>query len=510
MRAVLLTRGVDLPRRLIYVSPLGESRVFARICETGGQQGQYCALSYCWGGDQIYKTVRDCYEQYKKELPYHSLPQTIQDALHVTRSMGLQYIWIDSMCIIQDDEEDKQREMGKMMDIYQNTLFTISAASAAAASEGFLRPDLHDSRNEVWYHPLRVDEHTMGAVLVSDSSTSFESLGARPQPINTRGWTLQETILTSRLLIFAGIHMVWKCQSGFLPDVPASARDRYGKCPWDFWFPQCDYTVLSLRELDGASTPEGPQRGRPFDSPAIYREWKKIAQKYASKGLTEERDRLPAISAVAQKFAARFKTEYYAGLWGKFLVYDLMWTNWLGRSESSTRRPGPPSWSWAKLKGEHSYEYGIVQAEVISCMTTPVSENNPFGEVTGGELVIRGPLGPTWLHTDSGTLTNDDGIVMPRTRYTSDRGHRDRIRDYLMVWCLVLAYGSGPTLHQDYPVCARMDFCAECKRGKEWQMMVLIESPDKDGCYERIGIAQAETYRRPYWYDWEWETVTVI
>ncbi|KAF7175044.1 hypothetical protein CNMCM7691_005512 [Aspergillus felis] len=423
---------VDLPRRLIYVSPLGEPREFARICETGGQQGQYCALSYCWGGDQMYKTVRDCYEQYKKGLPYHSLPQTIQDALHVTRSMGLQYIWIDSMCIIQDDEEDKQREMGKMMDIYQNTLFTISAASAAAASEGFLRTDLHDSRNEVWYHPLRVDEQTMGAVLVSHSSTSFESLGARPQPINTRGWTLQETILTSRLLIFAGIHMIWKCQSGFLPDVPARARDRYGKSPWDFWFTLCDYTVVSLQELDGASTPDGPQTGKRFNIPDIYREWRKIAQKYASKGLTEERDRLPAISAVAQKFAARFKTEYYAGLWGKFLVYDLMWANWLGQSESSTRRPGPPSWSWAKLKGEHSYESGVAQAEVISCTTTPVSENNPFGEVSGGELVIRGPLGPTWLHTDSGTLTNDDGIIMPRTDYTSDRGHRDRIQGFLM------------------------------------------------------------------------------
>ncbi len=82
---------VGLPTRLVKVSSLGEPES-ARVCETDGQRGYYCALSYCWGGDQDHKTLLECYEQYKTELPYSDLPKTISDAFQVTRSMGLQYI----------------------------------------------------------------------------------------------------------------------------------------------------------------------------------------------------------------------------------------------------------------------------------------------------------------------------------------------------------------------------------------------------------------------------------
>ncbi|EHK19258.1 uncharacterized protein TRIVIDRAFT_128433, partial [Trichoderma virens Gv29-8] len=326
----------DLPTRLIEVSRLGEPES-ARLCETGGQKGHYCALSYCWGGDQVLKTLRERYSQYQKELPYDQLPQTIKDAFQVTRSMGLRYIWIDAFCIIQDSNEDKQTEMAKMMGIYQKTQFTISAASALAATKGFLHTNYHDSSLGTFYHPLR--------------------------PINTRGWTLQEALLTPRLLIFTNMHMVWKCQSGYQPDFHATSRD-------------------------------ANERRRGEDSPwRTYSTWHSILNKYTTRQLTEENDRLPAISAIAQAFAAHFKTEYHAGLWGRFLVHDLMWENWL--SNPNATKTGAPSWSWATMKGELQYDGGntdYARAEVVSCRTTPVSDKNPFGAVTGGDLVIRGHL----------------------------------------------------------------------------------------------------------------------
>lgn len=186
---------VDLPTRLVEVSRLGESEA-ARLVETSGQKGHYCALSYCWGGDQAFKTLRERYNQYKEALPCHDLPQTIKDAFHVARGMGVWYIWIDAFCIIQDNHEDKQVEMAKMMSIYQNTQFTISAGSASAVAEGFLQTDYRDPNIGAYYHPLRVDEYTMGSVIITESAPSFASVGASQQPINTRGWTLQEAVLT--------------------------------------------------------------------------------------------------------------------------------------------------------------------------------------------------------------------------------------------------------------------------------------------------------------------------
>lgn len=106
-----------------------------------------------------------------------------------------QYTWIDAFCIIQDSDEDKQTEMAKMMGIYQKTQFTISAASASVATKGFLQTDYHDPSIGALYHPLRAEE-TMGSVLIEDSSSPFASVAAHQQPINTRGWALQEALLT--------------------------------------------------------------------------------------------------------------------------------------------------------------------------------------------------------------------------------------------------------------------------------------------------------------------------
>ncbi|PTB47615.1 hypothetical protein M431DRAFT_526026 [Trichoderma harzianum CBS 226.95] len=509
----------DLPTRLIEVSPLGEPES-ARLCETSGQKGHYCALSYCWGGDQVLKTLRERYNQYQKELPYDQLPQTIKDALQVTRSMGLRYIWIDAFCIIQDSDEDKQTEMAKMMSIYQKTQFTISVASASAATEGFLQTNYHDPSIGAFYHPLRVEEETMGSVLIADSSSSFASVAAHQQPINTRGWTLQEALLTPRLLIFTNMHMVWKCQNGYQPDFHATSRDArerrrgdYG--PWDAWSSLCGYSFTRLKELDDLAIPETPRVGEEFNSRGgTYSTWHFILNKYTTRQLTEESDRLPAISAIAQAFAAHFKTEYYAGLWGRFLVHDLMWENWL--SNPNATKSGAPSWSWATMKGELQYDGGntdYARAEVISCKTTPVSDRNPFGAVTGGKLVIRGHLNKLWLDASESNgrkLFDNDGNAIPDVEFISDGGSGDWNGSRTAVLCLVLGDKPYATRHSNYPNCCP-NYITRCPQSIKCRMMVLVESSDRVGCYQRIGLAKAETYERPLWWErCERVTVTVV
>ncbi|KAL7903855.1 heterokaryon incompatibility domain-containing protein [Trichoderma velutinum] len=509
----------DLPTRLIEVSRLGESES-ARLCETDGQKGHYCALSYCWGGDQILKTLRERYARYQEELPYDQLPQTIKDAFHVTRSMGLRYIWIDAFCIIQDSDEDKQTEMTKMMGIYQKTQFTISVASASAATEGFLHTDYHDPSIGAFYHPLRVEEETMGSVIIADSSSSFASIVAHQQPINNRGWTLQEALLTPRLLIFTNMHMVWKCQAGYLPDFHATSRDSHERHrgdygPWDAWSSLCGYSFTRLKELDELAIPETPLVGEEFNScGGTYSTWHSILNEYTTRQLTEESDRLPAISAIAQAFAAHFKTEYYAGLWGRFLVHDLMWENWL--SNPNARKSGAPSWSWATMKGELHHDRGnsdYARAEVVSCKTTPVSDKNPFGAVTGGELVIRGHLNKLWINTGesiTSELFDEEGAAIPDAEFVSDGGSGDWNRSRTAVLCLVLGDKISATRHWNYPNCCP-NYITRCPQARKCRMMVLVESSDREGCYQRIGLAKAETYERPCWWEkCERVTVTVV
>lgn len=126
----------DLPTRLVKVPPVWEPES-ARIFETRGAKGYYCALSYCCGGNQMHKTLIGHCDAYKENIWYSDLPKTIIDAFQVTRSMGLQYIWIDSLRIIQDSTEDKKLEMSKMMHIYEHTRFTMSVASASMSHRGF-------------------------------------------------------------------------------------------------------------------------------------------------------------------------------------------------------------------------------------------------------------------------------------------------------------------------------------------------------------------------------------
>lgn len=150
--------------------------------------------------------------------------------------------------------------------------------------------------------------------------------------------------------------MVWKCQTGYQPDFHATSRDsrerrRREDSPWRFWSSLCGYSFTPLKELDELIAPEPPEAREAFNSlEGAYSTCHFILRKYITRQLTEEGDRLPAISAIAQAFGSHFESEYYAGLWGRFLVHDLMWENWLSNPDAT--KSGAPSWSWATMKGE--------------------------------------------------------------------------------------------------------------------------------------------------------------
>jgi hypothetical protein len=148
-----------------------------------------------------------------------SLPLTIRDVIEVTRKLGLKCLWIDALCIIQDSRDEKLREIDQMDAVYYNSYVTISAASASSASVGFFhpRPPLHVQPLEI---PLRLQPGDEIATSIMYEESQLPAFGARNNPTQQRGWTLQEKLLSRRVLIYGAARLQCMCRG-----VPADARD---------------------------------------------------------------------------------------------------------------------------------------------------------------------------------------------------------------------------------------------------------------------------------------------
>ncbi|KAF2622255.1 hypothetical protein BU25DRAFT_297426, partial [Macroventuria anomochaeta] len=100
---------------------------------------QHAALSYCWEGDQEVNLTKPILTLWRSEILFYNLPQTIKDALWVTAELGLQYLWVDAFCIIQDEDADKNKELARMSDVYSEAYITLLAARSPKGQDGFLQ-----------------------------------------------------------------------------------------------------------------------------------------------------------------------------------------------------------------------------------------------------------------------------------------------------------------------------------------------------------------------------------
>jgi hypothetical protein len=205
----------ELPSRVIDIKPSYEEEVAAISLHIAspGQRDHYIALSYCWGHAQTFFLTTENLDSLQVSIKLGDLPQTLQDAVYVTKRLGFRYLWIDALCILQDSEADKADQISRMQDIFRNATITISAERASDCRDGFLGPSKFGLEGEpkviskkIQYHA--VDE-TMGFI-------QFRKLPEHPagvQPVHKRGWTYQEHFLSSRVLSF-GNQLGWRCASG--------------------------------------------------------------------------------------------------------------------------------------------------------------------------------------------------------------------------------------------------------------------------------------------------------
>lgn len=347
----------------------------------------YAALSYCWGGTQPLVTDNSSLACHKHGIPWPTLPRLFQDTIVVVRKLGMRYLWIDALCIVQDDREDWEIEAASMHETYRNANLVITATSAPNPNTPlFSKRTSHLSKTYVL--PAKsLSEHEM-PIRVRESVAKSE-LARADDPVSRRAWTFQERVVSRRRLFYSTKELVWECTAAFGSEskgTPLSPLETSRDQEW---------TRDILAQF--------------YRYP--YPTWLQIIEAYSQRSLTKQTDRLPALSAVASLVSHKDGGAYLAGLWRKDIARCLAWYS-LPESANSTVLPSSaPTWSWVSVSGGVSYSCPATDKPthtrsltVIEAHCPPVGKN-PYGEVKDGFIIISGTACRAILNVTSASIS---------------------------------------------------------------------------------------------------------
>ncbi|KAF2006123.1 HET-domain-containing protein, partial [Amniculicola lignicola CBS 123094] len=372
---------VPLPTRLLFLSNDGE-RWHIRLAETLGLVGRYACLSHRWGdlgASELLETDWGNYEDHLKAIPIQSLPLTFQQAIASSRQLGLQFLWIDSLCIIQHDDADWRAEAVKMGSYCGNACITLAASWSPGPAWGcftYAEPEFIGRQLYVQggciVHVRRIIPH-----------------GSR-WPLLKRGWIYQERLLSPRVLHFGQLELAWECYTCTACECTQSDNL---------------HTTLSNKiehsQMMGRTTPM-----------EVYRNaWRNMIQEYSQLKFTFVKDKFPALAGLAKQMQKYRQSDYYAGLWVDSFIGDLLWEAQNRLSEQVQPREldnKAPTWSWASAKaiiisydcvGTKTNQAGLgrcydriqrVFAKLLSIGGEPLAEGNS-GESEGCHILLHGP-----------------------------------------------------------------------------------------------------------------------
>ena len=252
-------------------------------------------------------------QQYSAQVPWEDIPRTFRHAIiavrNLSNSLGVLYLWIDALCIIQDSDTDMQRELSKMSNIYKHSLCNLATCLGRDSSCG-----LWQDSEPLQFHKCVVEK---GSLSPMDSRVRVENItlyetSVQQSVLNSRAWVLQELTLAPRVVYFTAEQLVWECSEAcFYQSSPW--QDRSASISRLKWPPLSRSTCLT--DSDGPS----------FDHD--YRFWMRKVGDFTGRNLTYDSDTLPAISAIARHVQAMLEPhdEYILGLWKRYLHLHILW-----------------------------------------------------------------------------------------------------------------------------------------------------------------------------------------
>jgi hypothetical protein len=461
----------QLPTRVLKVGLEGEG---VMLTGSQGLDGPYTILSYCWGqGVSLKTTPLTLAARLHREIPYDHLPLTLRHAVKVTRQLRVKYLWVDALCIIQDQfpPTDWLAESGKMLDYYRNAYVTIGNLDGEASSSGFLFPRKYTSVNIPGHEEISVRLQSAR----QRSSIYTQSV------LHTRAWCLQERLMSTRLLLFGEDQIFWECRTCCEREATVDTGIKileYGVLFQGRRTEDLDHDMLRIMAslgTDGISLRE------------YMNIWYSIVEQYTSQRLTRATDILIAISGVATEIQRRTGHDYICGLWRQDWCKGLAWT----------RRPGgqvtgAPSWSWASKTGV--VDFKVLQRSQDSNFNTTFEDQIEFLKTcnNGRELYIRAKcrqLAPRLLRINNALKSNTFPLWSDRDDPYSDGWvELDGDANNLTKTCRAL----NTLLRYSYTIETGPD--SELLLSGFFTVSYLVLSPDEtlDGKWKRIGLGVNE------------------
>lgn len=455
-----LSSSQRLPTRVLDLGNV-DSLVGVRLYEPPvGSTASYIALSYCWGSVGNLTTTSSTIAQRKAEIPWALLPELFRDAIRVTRGLGIRYLWIDSLCIIQDSTSDWEQEAGRMADIYENAFLTIAAESAKNPTHGILTP-----RHTEWVStsdalfkpgkPLLRRRYSVFNLNLPDTHDNNDCTIYAREPLQhtdmimprsrhditytllSRAWTLQERLLPRRILHFTAFELVWECKETLYCECGTIARDFAG-LNGDY-SPKVAYERAlkrkSKEESHGSDDETVCGEKQCKDQYPRWKEstktWTRLIGGYSSRRLSYVTDKLPAISGLARRFHGHesdgnHDNNYLAGIWRRDLAWLLCWRAFERRFEQRTVEYCAPTWSWASLTTPVIWDTAILdtvsKVDIIETVTVPQGLD-VFGRVSGGRISLRGFLQRATLdfQVDNATVSGLKNMTGGRIFFVPDQ-----------------------------------------------------------------------------------------
>ena len=372
------------PTRLVYVGSKENVYMKPKLVETDGKWGAYVCLSHRWSKSLKYITSKENYKDHIQGLDWNSLPKGFQDAIHATSALGYQFLWIDSLCIVQDDPADWESECPKMAAIYAGAQVTIAAPGAMDSDSGFLVPRFAERQPPSCRLAYRDRHGTISGIMVwYPAFPASEEVPSNPENnsvLNSRGWILQERLLSARVLYFGSHQLYLEC----------NLCTNYEVLHYPILHTEARFGGFRKMKVDSESQEE------------LFQRWLSIVKDFADRRLTFPMDKFPAISGIAKVINQQTSSDYLAGLWRDDLARGLRWINHQGRVQADQNfvEVGlpyrAPSWSWARsdcgtVKPEwlETWDKGQLCCKVLSA-ETELAGTDPFGKVKGGSLRVKG------------------------------------------------------------------------------------------------------------------------
>lgn len=372
-----------LPTRLLKISETALQLVAARGALPPSVV--YTTLSHCWGGQpkvQLFSHTRAILE---RGIPLSSLPQTFRDACRVTALLGIPYIWIDSMCIIQNDAADWAREAPTMASVYGYSFLCICALDSPNSDSGLFSNRELATGVACYAYATNRRYGEEDALIVLRRYDPF--LRADRGVANTRAWIFQERLLAPRTVFFGSDDVYWECACFALSDLNPSGSVTYR-----------DKSPVSIirRRLK-----ETFANGTPTNNLFKQRLWHTIVKEYTSNNVTVATDRLIAFSGVAQHLCNLVQdSAYLAGFLGNFLVESLCWIPLVSQlTDTGSPFTGAdngvaPSWSWAKLNcpilGSYHFISPFGRKMLASASYDAMDFPDPFSHRVFGKVLVKG------------------------------------------------------------------------------------------------------------------------